>query len=157
MQSIPEDSRQGAVRREWPSPFSRTATPDWILWDAPFGRAGKRSPAVLRLWARAKAIPCEARLALNRFPTRCIRHYYLDRVLADEANRSQHNGFHERPPVSRVHSRTCRFSGNAIPSISRLMIGFIGQSRQSLNSSGKSVDFCVNNAYASPFTDVLMY
>ncbi len=107
MQSIPEDSSQGAVRREWPLPFSRTATPDWILRDAPFGRvgtehpvdarsprsgrlplaasalerAGTRPPAVLRLWARAKAIPGEARLALNRFPTRCIRSYYLDRVL----------------------------------------------------------------------------
>ncbi len=81
MQSIPEDTSQGAVRREWPLPFSRTATPDWILWDAPFGRAGKRSPAVLRLWARGKAIPGKARLALNRFPTRCIRNYYLDRVL----------------------------------------------------------------------------
>ena len=107
MQSVPENSNQGAVRREWPLPFARTATPDWILWDAPFGRvgtehpvnarsprsgrlllvasalerAGKRPPAVLRLLARAKAIPGEARLALNRFPTRCIRHYYLDRVL----------------------------------------------------------------------------
>ena len=81
MQSIPEDSSQGAVRREWPLPFARTATPDWILWDTPFGRAGKRSFAVLRLLARAKAIPGEARLALNRLPTRCICNYYLDRVL----------------------------------------------------------------------------
>ncbi len=81
MQSVPEDSSQGAVRREWSLPFSRTATPDWIFWDAPFGRAGKRSSAVLRLLARAKAIPGDARLALNRFPTRCIRYYYLDRVL----------------------------------------------------------------------------
>ena len=110
MQSISEDSSQGAVRREWPLPFSRTATPDWILWVAPFGRvgteypmdarssrsgrlplvasalerAGKRPPAMLRLWARAKAIPGEARLALNRLPTRCIRSYYLDRVLISE-------------------------------------------------------------------------
>ncbi len=108
MQSVPEDSSQGAIRREWPLPFSRTATPNWILWDAPFGRvgtehpvnarsprsgrlpsvasalerAGKRSPAVLHLLARAKAIPGEARLAVNRFPTRCIRNYYLERVLA---------------------------------------------------------------------------
>ncbi len=44
-------------------------------------RVGKRPPAVLRLWARAKAIPGEARLAFNRLPTRCIRNYYLDRVL----------------------------------------------------------------------------
>ncbi len=106
MQSIPEDTSQGAVRREWPLPFARTATPDWILWVAPFGRvgtehpvdarsprsgrlplvagalerAGKRPPAVLRLLARAKAIPGEARLAFNRFPARCSRHYYLDRV-----------------------------------------------------------------------------
>ena len=36
---------------------------------------------MLRLWARAKAIPGEARLALNRFPTRCLRNYYLDGVL----------------------------------------------------------------------------
>ncbi len=81
MQSDPEDSSQGAVRREWPLPFARTATPDWILWEAPFGRVGKRPPAALRLLARAKAIPGEARLALNRLPTRCIRNYYLDRVL----------------------------------------------------------------------------
>ncbi len=108
MQSVPEDSSQGAVRREWPLPSPRTATLDWIPWDAPFGRvgteypvdarsprsgrlpwvaralerAGKRSPAVLRLKARAKAIPGEARLAFNRFPTRCDRNYYLDRVPA---------------------------------------------------------------------------
>ncbi len=44
-------------------------------------RAGKQPPAVLRLWARAKAIPSEARLPLNRLPTRCIRHYYLNSVL----------------------------------------------------------------------------
>ncbi len=50
-------------------------------------RAGKRSPAVLRLWAMAKAIPGEARLALNRFPTRCIRYYYLDGVLDYEINK----------------------------------------------------------------------
>ncbi len=107
MQSVPEDSNQGAVRREWPSPFARTATPDWILWDAPCGRVGtehpvnarsprsgrlplaasalerakKWRPAALRLWARAKAIPGEARLALNRLPTRCSRNNYLDRVL----------------------------------------------------------------------------
>ncbi len=44
-------------------------------------RAGQRPPAALRLWARAKAIPGEARLALNRLPTRCIRNYFLDGVL----------------------------------------------------------------------------
>ena len=43
-------------------PFSRTATPYWIIWVAPFGRAGKRSSAVLRLLARAdhsrRGAPC---------------------------------------------------------------------------------------------------
>ena len=119
MQSIPEDSSQGAVRREWPLPFSRTATPDWILWDAPFGRvgteypvdarsprsgrlpwvasalerAGKRSFAALRLSARAKAIPGEARLAFNRLPTRCIRNDYLDRVIVCAS--ICHESYHE--------------------------------------------------------------
>ncbi len=114
MQSVPDDSSQGAVRRELLLPFSRTATPDWILWDAPFGRvwtehpvdarslrsgrlplvasalerAGKQLPAVLRLLARAKATPGKARLALNHFPTRCIRNYYLERVLAWFRDRS---------------------------------------------------------------------
>ncbi len=30
----------------------RAVTPYWIIWVAPFGRAGKRSSAVLRLWVR---------------------------------------------------------------------------------------------------------
>ncbi len=34
--------------------FSRTATPYWIIWVAPFGRAVKRSSAVLRLLARTR-------------------------------------------------------------------------------------------------------
>ncbi len=67
-------------------------------------RAGKRSPAVLRLWARAKAIPGEARLALNRFPTRCIRNYYLDRVLGIHSDTNCPNIFVSvflaRPAVS---------------------------------------------------------
>ena len=32
--------------------FSKTATPDWIIRVAPFGRAVKRSSALLRLLAR---------------------------------------------------------------------------------------------------------
>jgi hypothetical protein len=35
------------------SPFTRAATQYCIIWVAPFGRAGKRSPAVLRLLERA--------------------------------------------------------------------------------------------------------
>ena len=34
--------------------FSRAATRHWIIWVAPFGRAVKRSSAVLRLLARAR-------------------------------------------------------------------------------------------------------
>ncbi len=34
-------------------PFSRVATPYWNIWQAPVGRADKRSPAVLRFLARA--------------------------------------------------------------------------------------------------------
>ncbi|MEN8179353.1 MAG: hypothetical protein ABFS39_12165, partial [Pseudomonadota bacterium] len=34
-------------------PFSRAATPDWIIWIASCGRAGKRSSAVLHLLSRA--------------------------------------------------------------------------------------------------------
>jgi len=34
--------------------FPRTATPYWIIWVAPFGRALKRSSAVLRLLARTR-------------------------------------------------------------------------------------------------------
>ena len=46
------------------------------------GRAGNRPPAVVRLLARAKAILGEMRLALKRFPIRCMRDYHLDKVLA---------------------------------------------------------------------------
>ena len=42
--------------------FSRAATPDWIILLAPFGRAVKHSPAVLRLLARTchsqRGAPC---------------------------------------------------------------------------------------------------
>ncbi len=48
--------------------FTRTATMYWIIWVAPFGRAVKRSSAVLRLLGRA--ITGEARLTANRFMTR---------------------------------------------------------------------------------------
>ena len=44
-------------------------------------RAGKRSSALLHLSERGKALPFEARLAANRFPTRCILNYQVDGVL----------------------------------------------------------------------------
>ncbi len=34
--------------------FARTATPYWIIWAAPFGRAVKRLSAVLHLLARTR-------------------------------------------------------------------------------------------------------
>jgi len=62
-------------------PFARAATLDWIISLAPFGRAGKRPRAVLRLLPKEAAIACEPRLALDRLPTRCIRDYRVDGVL----------------------------------------------------------------------------
>ncbi len=68
---------------------ARSPRSGWLLLAASaLERAGKRPPAVLRLLARAKAIPGEACLALNRFPTRCTRHYYLDRVLGPDGTRA---------------------------------------------------------------------
>ena len=78
MQSIPE----GESGSEHPVNARSPRSGRLPLVASALERAGKRSPAVLRLLARAKAIPGEARLALNRFPTRCIRNDYLDRVLA---------------------------------------------------------------------------
>ena len=43
--------------------FSRAVTPPWIIWLAPFGRAGKRLSAALRLLARTWPLP--ARRALR--------------------------------------------------------------------------------------------
>jgi len=44
------------------SSLLRAVTPYWIICLAPFGRAGKRSFAVLRLWARTshcrRDVPC---------------------------------------------------------------------------------------------------
>ena len=37
--------------------FSRTATPVWIIGVAPFGRAVKRSSAMLRLLAKDALLP----------------------------------------------------------------------------------------------------
>ncbi len=74
MQSVPADSSQGAARGAGGCSMAASA----------LERAGKRPPAVLRLWVRAKAIPGEARLAVNRFLTRCIRNSYLERALGRE-------------------------------------------------------------------------
>ncbi len=49
-------------------PFPADCALSWIIWVAPFGRAVKRSSAVLRLLGRA--ITGEARLTANRFMTR---------------------------------------------------------------------------------------
>jgi hypothetical protein len=72
-------------------PFSRTATPDWLIWVAPCGRAGKRPSVLLRLLARAGLCrrdaprqllpallyllhPC-SRSGPTHFLTRCIHQY----------------------------------------------------------------------------------
>lgn len=63
------------------SPFSRTATQNWPIGWAPFGRVNKRSSALLRFLELAKASPSVVRLAAKRFLTRCIRKYHRDGVL----------------------------------------------------------------------------
>ena len=45
-----QDKAQFAVNGR---PFSSAATPYWIIWVAPYGRAGKRPSALLRLLAKA--------------------------------------------------------------------------------------------------------
>jgi hypothetical protein len=46
-----QDKAQAAVNG---LSFTRTATPYWIIWVAPFGRVVKRSSAVLRLLVRTR-------------------------------------------------------------------------------------------------------
>ena len=48
-------------------PFSRTATPQWRIWVAPFGQGDKRSSALLHSFALATASPALVRLAAKRF------------------------------------------------------------------------------------------
>ncbi len=72
MLSVPGDPSHGAAR----------GAGKLLLAASAQEHATKQPPAVLRLWARAKAIPGEVHLAFNRFPTRCIRHYHLERTRA---------------------------------------------------------------------------
>ncbi len=62
-------------------PFSRTATPQWRIWGAPFGQGEKRPSALLCSLELATASPALARLAASRFSSRCIHQYYVDRPL----------------------------------------------------------------------------
>ncbi len=54
-------------------PFSKTATPYWIIWAAPFGRPGKHLPAVLRLLKRAshsrQGVPSDQPLPVSLNPS----------------------------------------------------------------------------------------
>ena len=84
MQSIPNGPRQGAVRREWHVPFTRTATQHWPIWGAPFGPVRKRLSALLCSFELALASPAVARLAANRFLTGCILRYLIEGVLVLE-------------------------------------------------------------------------
>ncbi len=72
---------RGRVGTEHPVNARSSRSGRLLLAASALERAGKRLPAVLRLLARARAIPGAARLALNRLPTRCSRHLYLDRAL----------------------------------------------------------------------------
>ena len=62
-------------------PFPRAATPHWPFEWAPFGRADKRSSALLYSLELATASPSVVRLAADRFLARCIGQYHLERVL----------------------------------------------------------------------------
>ncbi len=49
-------------------PFSRTATPQWRIWVAPFGQGDKRSAALLHsLDTQTTVSPALVRLAAKRF------------------------------------------------------------------------------------------
>jgi len=62
-QSPAKALRQGAARRQWPSPLARAATPRWRFCRAPFGQASDPPSAALRWLERATAIPAPSRLA----------------------------------------------------------------------------------------------
>ncbi len=60
-------------------------------------------PEVLRHWARAKAIPGEALLALDRLPTRCSRHCYLDSVLVHVEKKHNNGEEYKIEPTDYFH------------------------------------------------------
>ena len=63
------------------APLARTATPQWRIGVAPFGRDDKPSSALLCSLELATASTAVARLTANGFSTRCIHQYHLDGVL----------------------------------------------------------------------------
>ncbi len=84
-------------------PLTRTATLHGRVWRAPFGWAGKGASTVLHLLAMEQTITGEMRLVATPFPTRCIRQYYLDGVLALAARRGNSSlrpGLRLRRPIS---------------------------------------------------------
>ena len=66
------------------APLARTATPQWRIGVAPFGRDDKPSSALLCSLELATASTAVARLTANGFSTRCIHQYHLYGVLADD-------------------------------------------------------------------------
>jgi hypothetical protein len=65
------------------APLARTATPQWRIGAAPFGRDDKPSSALLCFLELATASTAVARLTANGFSTRCIHQYHLEGVLGN--------------------------------------------------------------------------
>jgi len=80
--------------------FSRTATQHWRILRAPSGRVDKHPSALLCSSELAMASPVLVRLAAERFLTRCIRYYHLDRVLVR---------FHVKHPIFFLSHRASFF------------------------------------------------
>jgi hypothetical protein len=60
--------------------FSRTTTPDWIIWFTPFGRSAKHSSALLSLLAMASHClrgPPNGQMLRSTL----IRQYYVEEAL----------------------------------------------------------------------------
>jgi hypothetical protein len=91
MQSYPDVPSQGAACREWLVLFKGC--------NAGLGHLGGSLRASWEALARGvaplgkdQAIACEARLAANHFPTRCIRNYHVEGVLVRQPTLNTREG-----------------------------------------------------------------
>jgi len=71
------------------SPFQKTATQDWIIWVAPFGRLSEHLPAELRFLERAshsqRGVPNGQLLpgSLNHINTRMTEYSSNDKTVSE--------------------------------------------------------------------------
>ena len=80
MQSIPNRSKQGAVRRQWLFPCQGLQRRIERFGKLPLGGPGSGHPRCCASW-KGLAIPGETRLVAYRFPARCTYQSYIDGVL----------------------------------------------------------------------------